>query len=132
MRDMNVQHFRIEFFEQKSNKGTTFSAEICQGYHAHSVCVNEIEDEYHFLFECEKNKALRKEFCRKITPLKENFVTMNNSKKVQFLFNLSSLSEIEKGTTCDDEFSKFVCQSFKVIGIRPLAPVLNTGPLEGI
>ena len=27
-----------------------------------SVCVNEIEDEYHFLFECKKNKELRKEF----------------------------------------------------------------------
>ena len=59
-----------------------------------------------------KNKALRKEFYRKITPRKENFVTMNNSEKVQFLFNLSGLSEIEKGTTC--EFSKFICQSFKV------------------
>ena len=35
-----------------------------------SVCVNEIKDEYHFLFECEKNKALRKEFYRKITPIK--------------------------------------------------------------
>ena len=33
---------------------------------------------------------------------------MNNSEKVQFLFNLSSLSEIEKGTTC--EFSKFMAQ----------------------
>ena len=73
-----------------------------------SVCVNEIE-EYHFLFGCEKNKSLRKEFYRKITPIKENFVTMNNSEKVQFLF---SLSETEKRTTF--EFSKCVCQSFKV------------------
>ena len=72
-----------------------------QGERTCSVCVNEIEDEYHLLFECEKNKALRKEFYRKITPIKSNFVTMNNSEKVQFLFNLSSLPEIEKGTTCD-------------------------------
>ena len=77
-----------------------------------SVCVNEIEDEYHFLSECEKNKAFRKEFYRKITPIRENFVTVNISEKVQFLVSLSSLSEIEKGTTC--EFLKFVCQSFKV------------------
>ena len=73
-----------------------------------SVDVNEIEDKHHF-FECEKNKALRKEFYRKITPIKENFVTMNNPEKVQFLF---SLSETERGIAC--EFSKFVCQSFKV------------------
>ena len=38
-----------------------------------SVCVYEIEDKYHFLFECEKNKALRKEFYRKTTPIKKNF-----------------------------------------------------------
>ena len=61
-----------------------------------SLCYSEIEDKYHFLFECEKNKVLRKEFYRKITPIKENFVTVNNSENVQFLFNLSSLSEIEK------------------------------------
>ena len=60
-----------------------------------SVCVNEIEDEYHFLFECKKNKEWRKEFYRKITLIKENLISMNNSEKVQFLF---SLSETEKGT----------------------------------
>ena len=74
-----------------------------------SVCVNEIEDEYHFLFECQKNEELRKKFYRKITLIKENFITINNSEKVQFLF---SLSETEKGTIC--QFSKFACQSFKV------------------
>ena len=59
-----------------------------------SVCVEiEIENECYFLFECEKSKALRKKIYRKITPIKENFVTMNNSEKVQFLF---SLSETEK------------------------------------
>ena len=50
-----------------------------------------------------------KEFYRKVTLIKENFITMNNSEKVQFLL---SLSETEKGTIC--QFSKFVCQSFKV------------------
>ena len=30
-----------------------------------SVCVNEMEDEYYFLFECKKNKKLRKEFAEK-------------------------------------------------------------------
>ena len=74
-----------------------------------SVCVNEIEYEYHFLFECKKNKELRKEFYQKITLTKKNFITMNNSEKVQFLF---SLSETEKGTIC--QFSESVCQSFKV------------------
>ena len=68
-----------------------------------SVCVNKIEDECHLLSECEKNKASRKEFCRKIAPIKEHFATMNNSEKVQLLL---SLSETEKGTTC--EFSKSV------------------------
>ena len=52
---------------------------------------------------------LRKEFHLEIILIKENFATMNNSEKVQFLF---SLSETEKGTIC--QFSKFVCQSFKV------------------
>ena len=52
---------------------------------------------------------LRKEFYQKITLIKENFVTMNNSEKVQFLF---SLSETEKATIF--QFSKFVSQSFKV------------------
>ena len=53
-----------------------------QEEHICSVCVNEIEDEYHFRFECENSNALRKEFYRKITLMKENFVTMNNSEKV--------------------------------------------------
>ena len=74
-----------------------------------SVCIDEIEDEYHFLFECEKIKVLRKEFCQKIAPIKENFVTMNKSEKVEFLF---SLSQTEKVTIC--QFSEFVSQSFKV------------------
>ena len=52
---------------------------------------------------------LRKEFYQKIALIKEDFVTMNNSEKVEFLF---SLSETEKATTC--QFSKFVSQSFKV------------------
>ena len=71
--------------------------------------IHEIEDEYYFLFECKKNKGLRKEFYCKMYPIKENSVTMNNSEKVQFLF---SLSEIEKGTIC--QFSKFVSQSFNI------------------
>ena len=61
-----------------------------------------------FLFNA-REKVSRQEFYQKITPIKENFVTMNNSGKVQFLF---TLTEAEKGTMC--EFSKFVCQSFKV------------------
>ena len=55
------------------------------------------------------HELLRKEFYRKITLIEENFITMNNSGKVQFLFRLS---ETEKETIC--QFSKFVCQSFKV------------------
>ena len=72
-----------------------------------SVCVNEIEDEYRFLFEFKKNKELRKEFYRKITLIKETFFPLNNSEKVQFLF---SLSETGKGTIC--QFSKFCLSVF--------------------
>ena len=105
---LHIKTGRYKRYDYNLRRYINTSREEC----TRSVCVNEIEDEYHFLFECEKNKALRKKFYRKITPIKENFVTMNNSGKVQFLFNLSSLPEIEKGTT--REFSKFVCQSFKV------------------
>ena len=95
--------YKRYYYNLRRNVNTPREKRTC------SVCVNEIEDEYHFLFECKKNKELRKEFYQKITLIKENFITMNNSEKVQFLFGLS---ETEKGTIC--QFSKFVCQSFKV------------------
>ena len=51
------------------------------------ICKEKVEDEYHFLFECQVNKQLRNKFLIEMnTLIGDNFKTMNHFDKTKLLF----------------------------------------------
>ena len=71
------------------------------------ICNEKVEDEYHFLFECQVNKQLRDKFLNEMNTLNGyNFKTMNHFDKTKLLFETTDKYILNM-------FGKYVYTSFE-------------------
>ena len=71
------------------------------------ICEEKVEDEYHFLFECQVNKQLRDKFLNEMnTLIGDNFRTMNLFDKIKLLFETTD-------KYISNMFGKYVYTSFE-------------------
>ena len=72
-------------------------------------CLNEVEDKYmykyHFLFRCQRNLDLRREFLNQMESIEEGFENKESKRKVLALF-------ASKNSKAINLFAKYVFQSF--------------------
>ena len=69
------------------------------------TCPNEVEDEYHFLFKCQRNLALRRECLNQMESIESGFKNKKSKEKVLALF-------ASKNSKVINLFAKYVFQSF--------------------
>ena len=71
------------------------------------ICKEKVEEEYHFLFECQVNKQLRDKFLNEMyTLIGDNFKTMNHFDKTKLLFETTDKYKLNM-------FGKYVYTSFE-------------------
>ena len=89
---------------KKYDKGLKKYTNILKDERRCQTCPNEVEDEYHFLFKCQRNLALKREFLNQMESIKSGFKNKESKEKVLALFASKNLKVINL-------FAKYVFQN---------------------